>query len=96
MEFKNIKFDLIVTDTNSPREDIDKIQEILNKSNIENKFQSINLEDFKGQIKPGYSKAKFSNMANFYTSLLIAKKESADIIYEARMIIYIQKMQLQK
>ena len=36
--FKNIKFDLIVTDTNSPKEDINKIQEILNKSNIENKF----------------------------------------------------------
>ena len=29
--FKNIKFDLIVTDTNSPKEDINKIQEILNK-----------------------------------------------------------------
>ena len=81
LEFKNIKFDLIVTDTNSPKEDIYTIQEILNKSNIENKFQSINLEDFKDKIKPGYSKAKFSNMANFYTSLLIAKKESADIIY---------------
>ena len=41
----------------------------------------VNLEDFKNKIKPGYSKAKFSNMANFYTSLMIAKKESADIIY---------------
>ena len=81
LEFKNIKFDLIVTDTNSSKEDIDIIQEILNKSNIENRFQSINLEDFKDKIKPGYSKAKFSNMANFYTSLLIAKKESADIFY---------------
>ena len=37
--FKNIKFDLIVTDTNSPKEDIDKIQRILNKSNIQNKFK---------------------------------------------------------
>ena len=81
LEFKNIKFDLIVTDTNSSKEDIDIIQEILNKSNIENRFQSINLEDFKDKIKPGYSKAKFSNMANFYNSLLIAKKESADIFY---------------
>ncbi len=81
LEFKNIKFDLIVTDTNSSKEDIDIIQEILNKSNIENRFQSINLENFKDKIKPGYSKAKFSNMANFYTSLLIAKKESADIFY---------------
>ena len=79
--FKNIKFHLIVTDTNSPKEDIDKIQEILNKSNIENKFKSIDLDSFKNKIKPGYSKAKFSNMANFYTSLMIAKEESTDIVY---------------
>ena len=79
--FKNIKFHLIVTDTNSPKEDIDKIQEILNKSNIENKFKSIDLESFKNKIKSGYSKAKFSNMANFYTSLMIAKEESDDILY---------------
>ena len=79
--FKNIKFDLIVTDTNSPKEDIDKIQEMLNKSNIENKFKSIDLDSFKDKIKSGYSKAKFSNMANFYTSLTIANGESADIIY---------------
>ena len=79
--FKNIKFDLMVTDTNSPKEDIDKIQEILNKSNIENKFKSIDLDSFKNKIKSGYSKAKFSNMANFYTSLMIAKEESDDIFY---------------
>ncbi len=79
--FKNIKFHLIVTDANSPKEDIDKIQEILNKSNIENKFQSIDLDSFKKKIKSGYSKAKFSNMANFYNSLMIAKEESDDIFY---------------
>ena len=80
-KFKNIKFDLIVTDTNSPKEDLDKIQRILNQSNIEHKLKSIDLGNFKDKIKSGYSKAKFSNMANFYTSLMIAKKESADIIY---------------
>ena len=79
--FKNIKFDLMITDTNSSKEDIDKIKKILNESNIDNKFKSIDLENFKEKIKPGYSKAKFSNMANFYTSLMIAKKESADIVY---------------
>ena len=80
-KFKNIKFDLIVTNTNSPKEDTDKIREILNKCDIENKFESIDPENFKDRIKPGYSKAKFSNMANFYTSLMIAKKENADLIY---------------
>ena len=79
--FKNIKFHLIVTDTNSSKEDMDKIQEILNKSNIKNKFKSINLDSFKNKIKSGYSMAKFSNMANFYTSLMIAKEESDDIFY---------------
>ena len=79
--FKNIKFHLIVTDTNSPKEDVDKIQEILNKSNIKNKFKSIDLDSFKKKIKSGYSKAKFSNMANFYTSLMIANEENDDIFY---------------
>ena len=79
--FENIKFHLIVTDTNSSKKDMDKIQEILNKSNIKNKFKSIDLDSFKNKIKSGYSKAKFSNMANFYTSLMIAKEESDDIFY---------------
>jgi len=77
----NISFDLIVTDTNSSENDIKKIKEILNKSKIKNKFTSIDLENFKSKIASGYSKAKFSNMANFYNSLLIAKNERADLIY---------------
>ncbi len=81
LKFKDIKFDLVVTDTNSEQGDIDKIKNILNQSNIVNKFISINLEEFENKIKPGYSKAKFSNMANFFTSLMIAKKEDADMFY---------------
>jgi hypothetical protein len=77
----NISFDLMVTDTNSPVNDIKKIKEILSRSNIKNKFISVNLEDFKSKINSGYSKAKFSNMANFYNSLLIAKNENTDLIY---------------
>jgi hypothetical protein len=77
----NIDFELIITDTNSSEDDIAKIKEILNKSNINHKFISVNLENFKNKITPGYSKAKFSNMANFYNSLLIAKNEKADLVY---------------
>ena len=80
-KFKNIRFDLLVTDTNSPKDDIDKIKEILNLTKIKNKLISINLKEFENIIKPDYSKAKFSNMANFYNSLIVAKKEDADIIY---------------
>jgi len=80
-KFKNITFNLIVTDTNSPEEDKNEIKEILKDSLIENKFISVNLKDFENKITAGYSKAKFSNMANFYNSLLIAKNEDADLIY---------------
>ena len=80
-KFKNIRFDLLVTDTNSPKDDINKIKEILNLTKIKNKLISINLEEFENIIKPDYSKAKFANMANFYNSLMVAKKEDADIIY---------------
>ena len=77
----NISFELLVTDTNSMKDDVIKIKEILSKSNIKNQFISVNLENFKNKITEGYSKAKFSNMANFYNSLLLAKNENADLIY---------------
>lgn len=77
----NITFDLLVTDTNSSENDIKKIKEILSKSKIKSEFISVNLENFTSKINSGYSKAKFSNMANFYNSLLIAKNENTDLIY---------------
>jgi len=80
-KFENINFKLIVTDTNSPKQDLRIIEEILKGSAIENEVISVNLNEFKNKIKDGYSKAKFSNMANFYNSLLIAKNEEADLIY---------------
>tara|TARA_B100000886_G_C20418714_1_gene490432 strand:- start:476 stop:1489 length:1014 start_codon:yes stop_codon:yes gene_type:complete len=80
-KFENINFDLVVTDTNSPENDLKIFKEILKRSVIKNEIVSINLSEFKHKIKDGYSKAKFSNMANFYNSLLIAKNEEADIIY---------------
>jgi hypothetical protein len=80
-KFENISFELIVTDTNSPDKDLKIIKEILKSSEVKNKVISINLKEFKDKIKDGYSKAKFSNMANFYNSLLIAKNEKADLIY---------------
>jgi len=80
-KFDNIKFDIIVTDTNSYQNDISKLKDLLDHSSISSKFISIDLKKFENKIKTGYSKAKFSNMANFYNSLLIAKNEDADIIY---------------
>ena len=78
---KNIEFKIIVTDTNSSSQDISKIKSMLSESDVKSQFVSINLNDYNDKIKKGYSKAKFANMANFYNSLLIAKNETADILY---------------
>ncbi len=79
--FNSINFELIITDVNSPIEDLEKIKGILKGSKIKSKIDSVDLNTFKSKIKDGYSSAKFSNMANFYNSLLIAKNEEADMIY---------------
>ena len=80
-KFNDIEFKIIVTDTNSSKEDVSIIKQLLDQTKIESKFSSIDLKSFESKIKTGYSKAKFSNMANFYNSLLIAKNEDADLIY---------------
>ena len=80
-KFDGIDFKIIVTDTNSIQEDIIIIEQLLEKTNVNCEFTSVNLKNFENKVKPGYSKAKFSNMANFYNSLLIAKNDDADLIY---------------
>ena len=80
-KFNDIEFEIIITDTNSSQNDLDTIEKILKSCKIKNKILSVNLDDFKDKIKDGYTKAKFSNMANFYNSLLITKNEDADLVY---------------
>ena len=80
-KFTDMKFKIIVTDTNSSKEDISTIKHMLSQTKISSSLNIIDLNSFYNKIKAGYSKAKSSNMANFYNSLLIAKNEDADLIY---------------
>ena len=79
--FKNINFEIIVTDTNSDKNDLEKIKKILSNHSISYKLIEINLNDFKNKIVGNYTKAKFANMANLYSSLLLAKDDLSDLIY---------------
>ena len=80
-KFADIRFKIIITDTNSSNEDITTMKQLLDQTKINSEFRLVNLKSFESEIKTGYSKAKFSNMANFYNSLLMAKNEDADLIY---------------
>jgi|TARA_B110000503_G_C7076432_1_gene383125 hypothetical protein len=80
--FLKTNFSLVVTDAGSGEDDLRFIKKILDKySDISSTIIVIDPEDFKNKIKGEYSNAKFSNMANFYTSLNIAKNDSEDLIY---------------
>jgi hypothetical protein len=79
--FDKIDFNIFVTDTNSSKNDLLKIKNILSNFKVNSKLIEINLEDFKNKIVGNYSKAKFANMANLYTSLILAQEESNDLIY---------------
>ena len=79
--FNQIDFEIVVTDTNSKKADLDQIKNILSKYEIKNQLIEINLEEFKDKIIGNYSPAKFANMANLYTSLILAKDKSEDLIY---------------
>jgi len=80
-KFTDIEFKIIVTDTNSSKEDISTIKGLLSQTKIDSSLSLIDLKSFESKIKASYSKAKSANMANFYNSLLLAKNEDADLIY---------------
>ncbi len=82
-----IKFDIIVIDYNSKKEDLEQIQSQLNKSNFKNSIISLNVNDFINNIEKINAKNEkvtenqISNMSNIHKSLLIAKEKCDDLIY---------------
>tara|TARA_B100001123_G_scaffold435906_1_gene565268 strand:+ start:49 stop:1065 length:1017 start_codon:yes stop_codon:yes gene_type:complete len=79
--FNQINYEIIVTDTNSDEKDLNKIKNILSECKLKNKLIKINLNDYKEKIFGEYTQAKFANMANLYSSLILARDETNDLIY---------------
>tara|TARA_B100000029_G_C17562862_1_gene954024 strand:- start:938 stop:1972 length:1035 start_codon:yes stop_codon:yes gene_type:complete len=86
-KFPNIEFDIIVIDYNSKEEDKNKIKKILNSSDFKNSFVSLEINEFANKIKTVNAKNEkvttnqISNMSNIYKSLLLARKQSRDLVY---------------
>ena len=85
--FKNINFKIIVTDDKSEQKTLDKINSILNKSDLDTKLVSIKNDEFLDKIEKldtngkEISKNMLSNMRNIYKSLEIAENENSDLFY---------------
>tara|TARA_Y100000590_G_C15614454_1_gene975170 strand:+ start:162 stop:1196 length:1035 start_codon:yes stop_codon:yes gene_type:complete len=85
--FPKISFDIVVIDHNSKVEDIEKIKNILKKSNISNSVIKLEVDDFTNSIKKinakneNVTQNQISNMCNIHKSLMIAKNKSNDLVY---------------
>ena len=82
-----IKFDIIVVDYNSKKEDLEQINEQLKNSNFKNTVISLDINEFIQSIKKINAKNEtvtenqISNMSNIHKSLLVAKNQCDDLIY---------------
>jgi len=85
--FPKIYFDIVIIDHNSKTEDLEKIKNLLKKSNIDNSIINLNINEFSNNIKKTNAKNEsvthnqISNMCNIHKSLMIAKNQSNDLIY---------------
>ena len=83
---KKIKIKIFVIDYNSKKEDLGKIKNKFNKTNLEFELININLDQFK-QIKilnknnAVIEKNMRATMASILTSFKIAKEKSKDLVY---------------
>jgi len=82
-----ISFDIVIIDHNSKLEDLQKIKELLKKSDINNLIINLNVNEFTNDIKKINAKNEtvtqnqISNMCNIHKSLMISKNKSNDLIY---------------
>jgi len=85
--FPQIEFDIIIVDYNSQKEHLVQMKNQLEKSNYRNSIISLNLDEFKNEIKKINAKKEnvtenqMSNMSNIHKSLLIGKNQCKDLIY---------------
>ena len=82
-----IKFDIILIDVNSEKNDIEQMKKQLEKSNLKNSIISLNVKEFSNNIKNINAKKEkvtenqISNMSAIHKSFLVAKDQCNDLVY---------------
>ena len=83
----NIKFDIVVIDHDSKKEDLEQIKKQLKESNIENSIILLDVNEFIKNIKKtnakneNVTKNQMSNMSNIFKSFQTAKNQCNDLVY---------------
>ena len=85
--FKKLNFKIIITDDHSSKENLEKINILLNSTNIASQIINIDKNEFKDEIETkdvngkNISENMISNMRNILKSIQIAEKENDDLFY---------------
>ena len=85
--FKDLKFKIIITDDKSNKQSLDRINKLLNKTNLNTSLISVGNNEFEDQIqkndteKKEISKNMRSNMRNLLKSIEISENEDSDLFY---------------
>ena len=85
--FKNVNIKIIITDDKSSKENLDRMDRILKKSDLKTDLINLKEDEFNDQIKTidtegkNISKNMISNMRNLFKSIQIAETEETDLFY---------------
>ena len=80
-KYPHIKFKIIIVDDNSKNENLSKINDLINKSNLDINLRSLDHSKYKNIIKKQKNDQTFSNLASLLQCYESAKKESEDLIF---------------
>ena len=85
--FKDFKFKIIITDDKSNKQSLDRINKLLNKTNLNTSLINVGNNEFDDQIQKKdtenkeISKNMRSNMRNLLKSIEISENENSDLFY---------------
>jgi len=86
-DFKNLNINLIITDDNSSKENLQLIKNLMDESKLKHKILNIDKNEFKELINKNdengkeVSTAMISNMRNILKSVFLTKTEANDLVY---------------
>tara|TARA_B100000579_G_C22815624_1_gene847671 strand:+ start:208 stop:1200 length:993 start_codon:yes stop_codon:yes gene_type:complete len=80
-KFQGVKFRIIIVDDKSSKENFSKIDQLINKSNLDVSITSLDYEKYRGVIKKQKSEETFSNLASLLQCYEIAKKQTEDLVF---------------
>ncbi len=80
-KYSNIEVKLKIVDDNSNQVNLDKIKEILNKTNLDFEIINHNSNDHKSVIKTQKNNETFANLSSLLKSFEIGKKDGKDLVF---------------